>query len=297
MNERPSARLRHRIGGAGDPLLLPGAPNALTARMVEESRLRGRLRLGRRHRQHLPRRARTSAWSRLSGARRPRRRGARRGRPAHRRRRRYRLRQCHQRDSAPCGCSSGPAPAPSSSRTRSRPSGADTSRARRSSPLRRWSARSRPQPTPARTTQLVLIARTDALALHGLSARLRAGRAVSRSWRRRRLRRGAASPSTDLRSIPRRVSGPTMVNIVEGGKTPNLAARRPGRVGISHRPLRQHRDARGDARDALGAHPPARRRATRWRSATRSPAGQTVRALVRKGEFDALDQRYAARPA
>lgn len=36
MNETPSRRLRELIGRPGHPLLLPGAPNALTARIIED---------------------------------------------------------------------------------------------------------------------------------------------------------------------------------------------------------------------------------------------------------------------
>ena len=142
---------------------------------------------------------------------------------------------------------------------------------------------------------LVLIARTDALALHGLAD------ACERA--QRYLAAGAdvafvEAPVSveDLHSIPARVGGPTMVNIVEGGKTPNLAF-----ADLAQSGFRVVLYANTAMRAAMLA---MRRVLTHLHEAGDSLAvsDQIVswadrQALVRKDEFDALDQRYAAGPA
>ena len=293
MNETPSARLRKRIGEGGDPLLLPGAPNALTARLIEEVGFEaiylsgagiantylgapdiGLVTLSEladhvgamRDAVSLPIvvDGDTGFGNAINVARAVRlleRAGA------------NAIQLEDQVSPKRCGHFEGKAVISTAEMVGKIKAATDV----------------------RQDDDFVLIARTDALALHGLAdacdraeAYLAAGADVAFVE--------APVSRDELCSIPTRVSGPTMANIVEGGKTPPLTLDDLADAGfrivlyantamraamLAMRSVLTHLHQTGDSlalRDQIAS----------W---------DERQALVRKPEFDALDQRYAAGPA
>ncbi|HSF26716.1 MAG TPA: oxaloacetate decarboxylase [Actinomycetes bacterium] len=293
MSERPNARLRRRIGGEGGPLLLPGAPNALTARLIEETGFEavyisgagiantylgapdiGLVTLSEladhvgavRDAVSLPivvdgdtgfgnaiNVARTVRLLERAGA--------------------NAIQLEDQVSPKRCGHFEGKAVISTAEMVGKIKAATDA----------------------RQDDHFVLIARTDALALHGLAdacdraeAYLAAGADVAFVE--------APVSRDELCSIPTRVSGPTMANIVEGGKTPPLTLADLAGAGfrivlyantamraamLAMRSVLAHLHQAGDS---LALHD----QIASW---------EERQALVRKPEFDALDRRYAGGPA
>ena len=270
-------------------VLVPGAFNALSARVIEDLGLRGHLRHRRGRDQHVVRPARPGLHrpgrDRRSHGAHP-----RCGGTAADRRCRHRLRQRAERAPHRADPGARRRRLPSRSRTRSRPSAAAISRARTSSPTDEMVGRSRPPSMPAATPT----------ADHGPHRRLR----HKASRRRSSGRRGFAEAGADilfveasrrreevLRAAPA-AGRPQLMNMVIGGKTPIFDAGRAGRAGLRHRAVRQRGAAgRGagmqkaltvlrDEKEVQESGPGrslspsgsgwwASRIRTRWRSATR----------------------------
>ena len=116
---------------------------------------------------------------------------------------------------------------------------------------------------------LLIIARTDARQMLGLDAALERAE-LYREAGADVIFVEAPESGDELAEIGRRLDGPLLVNIVEGGATPQLPADELGALGLRHRPLRQRCAARRHARDAAGARAPqahrldARARWSRW---------------------------------
>lgn len=140
---------------------------------------------------------------------------------------------------------------------------------------------------------LLIIARTDARAVNGMQA------AVDRAHAY--LEAGAdvifvEAPNTieELAEIPRRIRAPHVANMVEGGLTPIVPLEELGRMGFSialyantalrgavagMRAALRHLHEHGDTRDVNDL-------IISW---------EDRQALVRKPQFDALEEKYAAR--
>ena len=145
----------------------------------------------------------------------------------------------------------------------------------------------------ARTDGLVIVARTDARAVEGLDAALERGRAY--------LDAGAdvifiEAPSTEeeLLSLPRRLSAPHVVNLVEGGKTPLLPVSALGEFRIAlfanlslQASMWAMQRVLGELKEHGAITPAMKDHIVDWRERQR---------LVRKPEFDALDDRFAVAP-
>lgn len=139
--------------------------------------------------------------------------------------------------------------------------------------------------------EVVIIARTDALAIEGIDAACERANAYREA--------GAdvlfvEAPTTleQMRQITRSVDGPHLANMVEGGLTPILPREQLGELGFSialyanaamrgavkgMREVLAHLDKHGDTSEATELM-------ITW---------QDRQALVRKQEFDELDARYA----
>lgn len=137
---------------------------------------------------------------------------------------------------------------------------------------------------------LVIIARTDAYAGYGLDEACRRARSY--------LEAGAdvlfvEAPSTvdDLASIPRTVPGRHVVNIVEGGRTPVLPLVRLGELGFSivlyaNTLMRAAIAAMTTAAQSLREHGDS------VAFTGQIASWQARQELVRLNHFDALDERY-----
>jgi 2-methylisocitrate lyase-like PEP mutase family enzyme len=143
----------------------------------------------------------------------------------------------------------------------------------------------------ARTGDVAIIARTDSAAVHGIDDAL----ARARSYRDAGadiLFIEAPTSSVDIARIPREVEALHLVNLVEGGLTPMLAADELGALGFAAA-LYANATMRGAM---FGA-----RRVLQHLAATGSTEGvlsemiswDDRQQLVRKPEFDALSAKYS----
>jgi 2-methylisocitrate lyase-like PEP mutase family enzyme len=142
-----------------------------------------------------------------------------------------------------------------------------------------------------RDPSTVIVARTDALALDGVDAAVERGQAFVEA--------GAdvvfiEAPRTreELASLPARVPAPLLANMVEGGKTPLCSAAELGAMGyaavlFANTAMRVAAQAAGDALIELrrtGDAAPLMDRMLSW---------QDRQALVGLPEIEALERRYA----
>ena len=111
---------------------------------------------------------------------------------------------------------------------------------------------------------------------------------TSPSWRRR-------PPLEQIADIPRRLPWPQLINIVLGGRTPELptrSSRRLGFAGVIYANVALQASLLG-MQAALGEL----RRKGQMGDATKLVVDFSERQrLVHKDEFDALERKYAARP-
>ena len=99
---------------------------------------------------------------------------------------------------------------------------------------------------------LLIIARTDARQMLGLEAALERAQ-LYRDAGADVIFVEAPESRDELAEVGRRLDGPLLANVVEGGATPQLPADELGGAGLRHRALRQCRVAWSPARDARGA--------------------------------------------
>jgi 2-methylisocitrate lyase-like PEP mutase family enzyme len=143
----------------------------------------------------------------------------------------------------------------------------------------------------SRTSEIVIIARTDARAVEGLDSALDRARAYQDA--------GAdavfiEAPQTEreLLSLPSRLPGPHVVNLVDGGKTPLLPLSQLGDFRIALFANLSLQASMFAMNKVLGE-------LKREGAITDSMKGNIVdwnerQRLVRKGEFDDLERRFAA---
>jgi 2-methylisocitrate lyase-like PEP mutase family enzyme len=144
----------------------------------------------------------------------------------------------------------------------------------------------------ARSTNLVIIARTDARAVEGLDAALERGQAYMDAGADAVFIE-APSSKDELLSLPRRLAVPHVVNLVDGGKTPLLPVIELSEFRIAlfaNLSLQASVRAMQDVLGALKEHG----------AITTSMRGAIVdwnerQRLVRKPEFDALESRLGTR--
>ena len=169
-------------------------------------------------------------------------------------RRRHRLRQRAQRHSAPCGSSSAPASPPSISRTRSSPRSAAISRTRSWSSREDYVAKIRAAAARQASPDFLSSRAPIRAPCAGFDEAIAPRQPGAGQRRRRGFRRGAADAWRRSSQVPKLVKGPCLLNMVCGGKTPDVPLADAERMGyaITILPgllLRQHhRDLRPDAR-------------------------------------------------
>ena len=137
----------------------------------------------------------------------------------------------------------------------------------------------------------LIIARTDAVAMEGLDAAI--ARAVAYAEAGADLTFVEAPESLDaLRRIPREIACPQIVNVVIGGKTPTLDAAEFAAMGFGL-VLYANAALQGAVRGMTLALQGLRNTGRLDEASGLVATFAERQALVRKDEFDALDRRYA----
>jgi 2-methylisocitrate lyase-like PEP mutase family enzyme len=137
----------------------------------------------------------------------------------------------------------------------------------------------------------LVIARTDAAAMEGIDAAI--ARAVAYAEAGADLTFVEAPESLDaLRRIPREIACPQIVNVVIGGKTPTLDASEFGAMGFGL-VLYANAALQGAVRGMTLALQDLRSHGRLDEASGLVATFAERQALVRKDEFDALDRRYA----
>lgn len=140
-------------------------------------------------------------------------------------------------------------------------------------------------------SDFLVIARTDAAAVEGIDAAI--ARAVAYAEAGADLTFVEAPESREaLRRIPRELACPQVVNVVIGGKTPTLEAAEFAAMGYGL-VLYANAALQGAVRGMTLALQSLRERGRLDESSELVASFSERQALVRKDEFDALNQRYA----
>lgn len=143
-----------------------------------------------------------------------------------------------------------------------------------------------------KSSDFLIIARTDARATHGLSVALDRAAAFAEAGADLTFVEAPESPD-ELARIARELPSPQVANIVIGGKTPALPAEELGRMGFAM-VLYANAALQAALQGMVQALTALRRDGILLESSGMIASFHERQRVVRKEEFDAMEKRYAA---